>query len=286
VRRTGVHRNGRVPPRARGWLLESTQHLRESTRPAAEASGENVMADPVALNNQTHRLLRVTMDKARHESAGANVIGVIPHEFKRLVAHFPIFFARSPENGQLEPVVLLGFQNGENLFVTDGVWDAAYLPLQVQREPFSLVPRRDAAPGSTSLDLALDVNLPEVQTREGERLFTDDGQTTPFLKNVGSIMSTLVAGSREAHAFTARLSELNLLEPVRIDIGFVDASETKLEGLYWIAATVLKALPAVVLAELRDREYLEWLYFQMASLSHVPALVARKNRHISGAARN
>jgi hypothetical protein len=244
------------------------------------------MTDPVALNNQTHRLLRVTMEKALHESAGANVIGVIPHEFKRLVAHFPIFFAKSPENGQFEPVVLLGFRNGENLFMVNGVWDAAYLPLQVQREPFSLTPRRDAAPGSAPLDLALDINLPYVQTREGERLFTDDGQTTPFLKNIGSIMSALVAGSREAHAFTSRLSELALLEPVRIDIGFVDATETKLEGLYWIAAPVLKGLPAAFLTELRDRDYLEWIYFQMASLAHVPELVARKNRQITASAQN
>jgi hypothetical protein len=37
------------------------------------------------------------------------------------------------------------------------------------------------------------------------------------------------------------------------------------------------------LADLRDREFLEWLYFQMASLSHMPALIARKNQLISGA---
>jgi hypothetical protein len=34
---------------------------------------------------------------------------------------------------------------------------------------------------------------------------------------------------------------------------------------------------------LRDREYLEWMYFQMASVAHVSALVARKNRLLSGA---
>jgi hypothetical protein len=56
----------------------------------------------------------------------------------------------------------------------------------------------------------------------------------------------------------------------------------KLQGLYWIAAAALKALPAAQLAELRDREYLEWMYFQMASLSQVSQLVARKNRLLSG----
>ena len=69
---------------------------------------------------------------------------------------------------------------------------------------------------------------------------------------------------------------------MRINIEFVDRSEAKLEGLYWIAAAALKALPAAQLAELRDREFLEWLYFQMASVSHVSGLVARKNQLLSG----
>jgi hypothetical protein len=69
---------------------------------------------------------------------------------------------------------------------------------------------------------------------------------------------------------------------VRIDVEFVDGSEAKLEGLYWIAAAALKALPAAQLAELRDREFLEWVYFQMASISHMSGLVARKNQLLSG----
>jgi hypothetical protein len=78
------------------------------------------------------------------------------------------------------------------------------------------------------------------------------------------------------------LAELNLLEPVKLEIQFVDHSEARLEGLYWIAPAVLKALPAAELAELRDREFLEWMYFQMASLAHVSSLVARKNQLLSG----
>jgi hypothetical protein len=33
---------------------------------------------------------------------------------------------------------------------------------------------------------------------------------------------------------------------------------------------------------LRDRGFLEWLYFQMASVSHVSSLVARKNKLLIG----
>ena len=177
-----------------------------------------------------------------------------------------------------------GFRQQENLFFVNGQWDVAYVPLQIQRQPFSLLPRRgDPARGTQdSLDVALDLESPQIQSQEGERLFLEDGAPSKFLQNITSMLSALVSGSTEAYAFTARLSELNLLEPVQIEIEFVDRSQTKLQGLYWIAAAALKALPADSLAELRDRGYLEWLYFQMASLAHVSSLVARKNQLLSG----
>jgi hypothetical protein len=201
-----------------------------------------------------------------------------------LLAHYPIFFTKSTESGRFEPAALLGFRQQENLFFVNGQWDVAYVPLQIQRQPFSLLPRRgDPARGTQdSLDVALDLESPQIQTQEGERLFLEDGAPSKFLQNITSMLSALVSGSTEAYAFTARLSELNLLEPVQIEIEFVDRSQTKLQGLYWIAAAALKALPADSLAELRDRGYLEWLYFQMASLAHVSSLVARKNQLLSG----
>jgi hypothetical protein len=57
-----------------------------------------------------------------------------------------------------------------------------------------------------------------------------------------------------------------------------------LQGLFWVAAAGVKALTAAQLADLRDREYLEWMYFQMASLAHISELVARKNKRLSAAA--
>lgn len=242
------------------------------------------MTNLVALNSQTHRALRVAVARVRSEHANVNVVSVIPREFPRLLAQYPIFFAKSAESGRFEPVALLGFAGGENLYLAQDGWDAAYVPLQIQRQPFALIPRRGdaAAAAQSSLDLALDLSSPHVQTQEGEALFKDDGQPTPFLQDISSIMQALVTGSSEAYAFTGRLAELNLLEPVRIDIEFVDTSETKFQGLYWIAAAALKALPAETLKELRDIGYLEWMYFQMASLAHVAGLVARKNRRLAG----
>ena len=242
------------------------------------------MTNLVALNTQTHRVLRIAAAQAILGHSGVNVVSVIPREFPRLLAHYPIFYSKSSESGQFEPAALLGFERGENLFIKGGTWDASYIPLQIQRQPFALIPRGGAVgtdPQAT-LDLAVDLDSPHIQAQDGERLFQDDGKPAPFLQNLSSMMSALVSGSREAYAFTGRLAELNLLEPVQIDIDFVNRSSTKLQGLYWIAAAALNALTAAQLAELRDREYLEWMYFQMASIAHVSGLVARKNKRLSG----
>ena len=132
------------------------------------------------------------------------------------------------------------------------------------------------------MDIAIDMSSSQVQTGEGERLFDDNGQPSRYLQGITSMLSALVSGATEGYAFTGKLAELNLLEPVGINIEFVDRSEAKLQGLYWIAAAALKALSGAQLAELRDRGFLESLYFQIASVSHVSSLVARKNKLLSG----
>lgn len=237
------------------------------------------MVNLVTLDSRAHRNLRVS----RHTSpqiAQVDAVSVIPREFPRLVAHYPIFFTKSAESGRFEPAALLGFHKKENLFFVEGRWDVGYVPLQFQRQPFSLVPH--AVGDQASADIAIDVSSPQVQTDDGERLFDDGGQPSKYLQSITSILSALVAGSKEGHAFTGRLAELNLLEPVKINIEFVDHSEASLQGLYWIASAALKALPAAQLAELRDREFLEWMYFQMASVAHMSSLVARRNQLLSG----
>ena len=239
------------------------------------------MANLVVLDNQTHRRLRVATTRVGGYAA-VNAVSVITREFSRLLARYPIFFTKSTDTGQFEPAALLGFARGENLFLNEGRWDAAYVPLQIQRQPFSLIPRRISGEVQPSaLEVAIDIDSAQLQA-EGERLFLDDGQATEYLQNITSVLSALVKGSSETYAFTQRLAELDLIEPVQIKVEFVDGSDSQLQGLYWISEAHLKTLPAAQLAELRDREFLQWLYFQMASVAHMSELVARKNRLISG----
>jgi SapC len=242
------------------------------------------MTNLTVVNSQSHLNVRISPHPVR-EHVEMNAVSIIPRELQRLLAYYPIFFLKSQESGRFEPVALLGFELTENLFFSNGRWDVDYVPLQIQRQPFSLLPRAGVAGAPASLDLAIDLDSAQVRSDDGERLFAPDGKATKFLEDRASMMQALVSGSNEAFAFTSRLVELGLLESVQIKVEFVDRSEKNLQGLYWIAATALEKLTGEQLVELRNRKYLEWMYFQMASLSHVSALVARKNRLISGVAR-
>ena len=80
----------------------------------------------------------------------------------------------------------------------DGRWDAAYVPLQIQRQPFSLIACRaeDSEGKPPSLDVALDLSQ-TVQSQEGERLFLEDGQPTKkFLQNITSMRVGAACGSQ------------------------------------------------------------------------------------------
>ena len=236
------------------------------------------MATNVALDKDVHHDLRV--DTRPSEAYGDNIgmVGVVPREFARLAGHYPIFLRRTPAGDAFECGVVLGFGNSENLFLTGEGWDALYVPLNIQRQPFAVFSR----PQDGNLVVTIDMDSPRLAKEGGEALFLSDGEPSDYLKRLTGALNEMVQGARMGFAYTAKLEQLGLIEKVRVDLTFADGSEVKLDGLYSISRETLQALPAAQLGELRDLGYLEWIYIQLASLIHMNALMARKNRQLAG----
>ena len=95
------------------------------------------MTRHVQLNNIDHKDLRV--DVRRSAALGDDVAfaPTFPAEFRELQAHYPIVFSKSPD-GSFQPVALLGFKDGQNLFLDQDDWDATYVPLAIERQPSPL----------------------------------------------------------------------------------------------------------------------------------------------------
>jgi hypothetical protein len=232
------------------------------------------MAKPVLLNNIDHKDMRV--QTARGALFGDNVMSALtfPSEFRDIEACYPIVF-RKAGDGSFEAHALFGFQEGENLFLgLDGLggWDAPYVPLAIERQPFLI--------GVNGGDLMVHVDLenPRVSDSTGERVFLPHGGTTEYLERVNSTLLAIHQGLQQARGFLAALLEHQLLESFVLDIELDDGSQNRLAGFYTVNENRLAGLSGDVLERLNRAGYLQAIYMVIASMSNFRNLIERKNR--------
>ena len=94
------------------------------------------MPKPVLLNNVEHKNLRVITRRGARFGDAQMAAPTFPAEFRNIQACYPIVFRQTTDGVGFEPIALLGFQEGENLFLQGERWDAVYIPMLVERQPF------------------------------------------------------------------------------------------------------------------------------------------------------
>jgi hypothetical protein len=219
------------------------------------------------LNNEAHRSLRVDGRPSAAYGDNQRFAQVIVGEFAHLLVHYPILFSKDGATGRLYCGALLGYDEGENLFLEEWRGGRWYRPLMLQRAPFLSYGRH----------LAIDLDHPRVGVEAGEPLFTDDGRPTPYLQSVRHAIEYLHSGMRATEAFIARLLELRLIEPIDLEVEFDDGSRRSAVGLYTIDVGALGTLADATVVELHRRGYLRLIDFMIASLKQLPVLTSRKN---------
>ncbi|HTY51046.1 MAG TPA: SapC family protein [Steroidobacteraceae bacterium] len=226
----------------------------------------------VALNREAHRAL--TVDGRASAAYGDNqrIAEVTVKEFPLLVVHYPILFSKDPRTGRFYCGAMLGFDEGENLFLTEWQQRDCYRPLSLQRGPFY-------AQGE---ELAIDLEHPRVLAQGGQRLFTELGQPTRYLQSIIWAFQDLKPGLEMTRVFSARLLQLKLIEPLELEMEFDDGTLRYCIGLYTINQDVLARLPEQVVVELFRRGYLRLIHLMIASLKQVPVLARRKNARLLG----
>jgi len=238
------------------------------------------MPNHALLNNIEHKHLRVIT--ARGPEYGDAVMSALtfPAEFRELQAHYPIVFARNAEGSGFDPLALFGFQQGENLFLENGKWDAPVIPLTHERLPF-LIGR-----GGEELSVHIDLDHPRVAAganadAAGEALFLTYGGSSEYLERIASVLRTIHDGLDASSGFMAALQELELLESFVLDIELDDGSQNRLAGFYTIHEERLMALSGERLERLNRAGYLSAIHMAIASLSQFRALIDRKNRALA-----
>lgn len=229
------------------------------------------MTQHVLLNNIDHRDLRV--ETARGAEYGDAVMSALtfPAEFRNVQAHYPIVFQKDAL-GAFQPVALFGLQAGQNLFLHGARWDAYYVPLAVERQPFLI-----GVAGDEPM-IHIDLDHPRVRGGSGQAVFLPHGGTSDYLEKVNSILLALHEGLRTTPAYVEALLAHNLLESFVLDVQLDADNHNRLAGYYTINEERLRALDSAALGALAAAGHLEPTYMVLASLSAFRDLIERSRR--------
>ena len=227
------------------------------------------------LTAEAHRDLSIRTERDAALGDAQMCCITTPAEFRAVQGTYPILFRLSDTRDRFTALAMFGFENGENLFLDDGRWDARYRPLAMEIQPFLIGgSATHEGPGQVHIDLA----SPRIsRDGQGARLFDDMGRPTPYLDRIAEQLGALDDGYRAAPAFFEALQRHDLLEPFTLDVTLDDGARHQLVGFHIIDEDRLATLDAAALAELNAAGHLLPIYMAIASLAHFGDLVARRN---------
>jgi SapC len=225
------------------------------------------MTHIVPLNKVTHRSLKVDPRASAAYGDNQHFVQVIVNEFPHLAVHYPILFSKDKNTGQFYCGVMLGFEEGENLFLDRWVVREFYRPLALQRGPFY----------THGQEVAIDLDHPRVGAEGGQPIFNEHGYPTKYLQSIIWAFQDLKPGIETTRIFVARLTELKLIEPVDIEVECEDGATRHCHGLYTVNQETLSGLPDAAVVELFRRGYMRLMHLMIGSLKHVPLMARKKN---------
>lgn len=177
----------------------------------------------------------------------------------------PILFVSN--EGNFGCVSLVGLKQDSNLFLdVKQQWiSGEYCPAFLRHYPFIFVQNGE------TLSLGYDAECKAINTKKGEAFFTKEGEPTEFSQNVLDVMNKFQGDMQITQAFTKKLSELELLEPMSAEVR-VGQDGYKFEGFFKISEEKLNALSDDVKVELLKNGYYNLIIAHLISLSNFDKL--------------
>ena len=236
------------------------------------------MTNHALLDNVTHKDLKILRGYRKGQGFDAGSVRVFPLEFSELQMEYPIVLTRNRESGHFEPVALLGLSNNENLFLGANGWDARYIPLAIERQPFLIgfqevtesgVPQRQPV-------VHIDLDHPKVSMTEGDPVFLPHGGESPLLERISSVLATIHQGNEINQVFSKLLVGLDLVESSSMEFTLSNGECHTLSGLHIINQDRLSALGGDALEALHRKGFLMAIYMMLASMPNFRKLIDRK----------
>ena len=227
----------------------------------------------VPINRERHASKKIKQATGFGFASGFHLAYVTIHEFARAAAIYPIVFLEDKEADEFRPVVLLGLEAGENLFVaTDGKWQASYVPAIIRRYPFALSRTEE----QDRFTICIDEDSELVNDAEGAALFDDKGEPTEVIENVKRYLAELQQMDVITRDFCKYMAEHNMFTPLNMRVRDTDRVKN-ITGCYVINEERLNNLSDERHLELRTKRYLPAVYAQLISLAQIERLVTLRS---------
>jgi hypothetical protein len=233
------------------------------------------MANHERLNVEQHKNIRVIPAFSADLGDNQNRCAVFPSEFATLQKEYPIFLERNPANGEYQAVTFLGFDDNENCYLSaNGQWLADYIPAAIAKGPFLI--------GLTQDDAKIDINRdhPKVSSTQGELLFDEKGQPTPYLDYISDVLFCLHQGITKSQEIYQLWHKHELIDGIDMNIDFEDKSTFSASHLLTINHNKLATLSADALLELNTHGALEAAFWMTSSLANVKKLMAKRQQKL------
>jgi len=236
---------------------------------------------PELLDAQQHRHLRLKELTDWSVARELHAMFIAATEFAQAALDYPIVFVQGTGKDTkgrtlVSPVVLLGLQPGENLYVNGAKWDARYLPAFVRRYPFFSAPVQ----GLDRPGVFIDAAWSGFSDTEGVPLFEADNAPTPALRNAIDFLERFEAESTRTTEFCARLLDLGILKDMRADVQLLGGRQITVEGFQAIDEDKLQNLPDKLVVELHRKGLLMLMQVHLLSLANLRHLVQKKTDRI------
>ncbi len=238
------------------------------------------MTNNVLLNNVSHQNLKVITRFGAEYGNDVGSVLVFPTEFVELQKEYAILFKQNPETQKFHSTVLLGFSQNENLFLNPTVgsgWDANYIPAIVTKGPFLIGFQSQDSDNSKTAVIHIDLDHVKVSHDQGYPLFLEHGGNSPYLEHIAKTLNLIHQGMVVQDVMFEMFSELDLIEPIDIEIDLHNGEKRKLIGNYTINEEKLTALTGDQLEKLNKMGFLHLAYAVVTSLTNIRKLTDIKS---------
>jgi hypothetical protein len=196
-------------------------------------------------------------------------------EFAVACRDYPIAFLSTGDGGGFIPMVVLGLENQQNLFVTkDGSWEnGAYVPAYVRRYPFCMT--KVTVDGREQPERVACVEKRAINDK-GDALYDKQGEPLSAWQARQKLLFEYEADLLRSEDMCRSIATLQLFEPFTMQAVPNEGTPLAMTGMHRIAEQKLAELAPEQLKELVQKGILSRVYAHLISLSNFGRLLDRR----------